>query len=173
MQTKADWIASAVDVLRKNGSWTGRIHVHKLIFVCDVLGLANSPFNFELYQYGPYSREIDSEISIMEAFGGLNKEFPQAGYGPKYCVDFNSGFYSASPLTGNDAIAMEKIAKAFGGAKSSELELIATCLWVENLEHETDDNQIVNRVHEIKPKYDKKTIEEHLHKTRELVRKVS
>lgn len=47
-----EWVAASINALNRAGSWTGRIHIHKLLFVLKSLGLADPPVRFELYQYG-------------------------------------------------------------------------------------------------------------------------
>src|SRR4051812_27571202 len=78
------WIAVAATSLRRTGSWTGRTHLHKHLFITQALKLADVPFEFELYHYGPYSFQLDSIVAEMEAFGELDKQYPKPGYGPSY-----------------------------------------------------------------------------------------
>src|SRR5258706_15657637 len=78
------WVAAAIRALRDRHSWTGRIHIHKLLFILRALGLAKPPFRFELYQYGPYSFGLDAVIADMDLDGTVSREYPKAGYGPKY-----------------------------------------------------------------------------------------
>ena len=158
------WVAATVKELREAGSWTGRIHVHKLLFTLQVLELAEPPFEFELKHYGPYSPEVDSEFVFMEAYGQLEKQYPMPGYGPRYDVAVDS----TPGLEPTEQTAVRNVAQVFGLRNSRELELIATCLWVQKREGLDDDASIVSRVRELKPKYDTPTIEQHLKKAREL-----
>jgi len=146
------WIAAATAELRRNNSWTGRIHIHKHLYLAQELGLADPPFEFVLYQYGPYSYDIDTEIAQMELYGYLQKSFPRDGYGPSYSVSA-IGSEEAAQLDKGSAKALARVATAIGDADSQTLELRATCLWVERQEGLLEDKLIVNRVQKLKPKY--------------------
>ena len=76
------WIAAATQSLANKGSWTGRTHLHKHLFITHALGLAVIPFDFELYHYGPYSFELDSVVAEMESFGEMEKRYRMVGYCP-------------------------------------------------------------------------------------------
>lgn len=163
------WVASAIRELRRSGSWTGRIHVHKLLYLVSELGLAKPPFSFVLYQYGPYSYDLDAAIADMEMFGQIEKSFPKPGYGPRYGVsDFGSA--SGPCLALADADAVVRVARAFGNLDSQSLEVLATCVWVELKEGLKSDDAIVNRVKFLKPKYDESRIRLELRAARDLIR---
>ena len=146
------WVLAAVDALNRNGSWTGRVHIHKHLFITQVLELAAPPFGFVLYDYGPYSFELDDKIIELEMFGLLNRSYPQPGYGPRYEATAQ-GLARAAGLPDSERAAIGNVAERLGKRKSQELELIATCLWVEQIEHLTGDDDIVRRVQAIKPQF--------------------
>ncbi len=161
------WIAAAVQALRRTGSWTGRTHLHKHLFVVQTLQLADVPFEFELHHYGPYSFELDAAVAEMEAFGDLDKEYPQPGYGPSYeLTEF--GNEALAEFSQQELEAAKSIANRLQNLGSSDLELIATCLWVEVREKHDDPHTIVPRVQEIKPKYSLNQVNWALDKAREL-----
>jgi hypothetical protein len=147
--TARAWIAGSVKKLNDVKSWTGRIHIHKHLFLTQVLELAEVPFQFELYHFGPYSFQVDYVIADMETFGELDKQYSKPGYGPRY---FTTDLADAE-LSPGDEDALQRVADQIRTFNSSDLELIATCLWVERREGETDDQVIIDRVKEIKPKY--------------------
>lgn len=150
---------AAADALRRHGSWTGRIHIQKHLFITQVLNLAGPPFEFVLYDYGPYSFDLDEKIIDLELFGLLSRSYPTPGYGPQY-EPTPQGLRVARGLKAEDRQAVERVAKELGGRKSQELELIATCLWVERNEKVSDSEGVVRRVKQLKPKYkdDEETI---------------
>jgi uncharacterized protein YwgA len=165
------WVAAATSSLANAGSWTGRTHLHKHLFVVDALELAEVPFEFELYHYGPYSFELDSVVSEMEAFGDLEKRYRKAGYGPSYETT-SLGDEALDELDRGDLAVARKVASRLAQFDSSDLELIATCLYVEVKEAEDDDDVIVARVKEIKPKYSISQIDSALDQARRLRRRL-
>jgi uncharacterized protein YwgA len=146
------WVAAAAKTLSDSESWTGRTHLHKHLFITQALGRAEVPFEFELYHYGPYSFELDSVVAQMGAFGDLNKSYPKAGYGPSYEIT-DVGEEALAELSPDEVAAATAVASKLADFGSSDLELIATCLFVEVVEGERDDETIERRVKEIKPKY--------------------
>jgi uncharacterized protein YwgA len=146
------WIAAAAEALNRHGSWTGRIHIHKLLFVAKALDLAKPPFEFVLYDYGPYSFELDDQAIESEMMGEITRSYPRAGYGPRYAPTLR-GREASAALRQRDRDAIGRVASQFGSRNSQELELIATCLWMERRERVTDDDALVARVMAVKPKY--------------------
>jgi uncharacterized protein YwgA len=161
------WVAAAAKTLADSGSWTGRTHLHKHLFIMNALHLAEVPFEFELYHYGPYSFELDSVVAEMEAFGDLDKSYRKAGYGPSYETTA-FGDEAISELDSHDLSMAASVASKLSDFDSSDLELIATCLYVEAVEEEDDDDVIMQRVKEIKPKYSGGQIEWALSRARQL-----
>jgi uncharacterized protein YwgA len=146
------WIASSVEALQKSGSWTGRIHIHKHLFVLKVLGIAEVPFEFELYQYGPYSFDLDDSIGEMETYGQLEKYYPKPGYGPRYRLTGNNE-PTEQRLPREDLERVRACASRLSQFNSNQLELIATCIWAQRVEGISEEKDIINRVRMLKPKY--------------------
>ncbi|HUU98585.1 MAG TPA: hypothetical protein VM487_22860 [Phycisphaerae bacterium] len=163
----ASWVLTAVDALNRHGSWTGRVHVHKHLFITQVLGLAAPPFEFVLYDYGPYSFDLDDKIIELELLGHLSRSYPQPGYGPRYEPTLQ-GLELARTLRPEDRTAVEGVARQLRDRKSQELELIATCLWVERKDGISDPTRVVSRVQVVKPKYDEETVRRSLSDARAL-----
>lgn len=160
------WVEAAVRELRNAGSWTGRIHVHKLLSIIQLLKLATPPFRFELYHYGPYSRDLDATFAELEACGYLHRDYPKPGYGPQYDVGAQSS--PSAKLSQNDETAIRKVAEVTGEWQSRRLELVATCLWVAKQEGEKEDDEIARRVNELKPQYTINSIKPFAKKAHEL-----
>jgi uncharacterized protein YwgA len=163
----ASWVLAAVDALNRHGSWTGRVHVHKHLFITQVLGLAVPPFEFVLYDYGPYSFDLDEKIIELELLGRLSRSYPEPGYGPRYEPTLQ-GLEAARSLQDNQRQALERVAEQLGRRKSQELERIATCLWVERKDGISDESEVIKRVKAVKPKYAEDTIRQSLSEARAL-----
>lgn len=151
------WVTAATAALNHYGSWTGRVHLHKHLFVIRALGLAAPPFEFVLYDYGPYSFDLDEAITDLELLGYLMRSYPQPGYGPRYGAT-PQGLELTTRLKSEDLEAVKRVAQEFGKRKSQELELIATCLWFKRRENVSDPEEVVRCVMQAKPKYDEATI---------------
>ena len=160
-QENKAWILATADALNRYGSWTGRIHIHKHLFVTDVLDLAEPPFEFVLYDYGPYSFDLDEDIVELEMFGLLDRSYPKPNYGPRYEPTVQ-GLAVARTLEPEKREVIEKVAQTLGKRKSQQLELLATSLWVQREECVTGKEQIAARVKIIKPKYNEQEIQQGL-----------
>jgi len=167
------WVAATVVALRtpEIDSWTGRIHVHKVLFLVDVLGLAKPPFRFELHQYGPYSFDLDRDIAMMEAFGQLNVEYTKPGYGPRYQIT-KAGLSLDSELPQRDRDAISRVVDEVGNKDSKQLELLATCLWVTKRENVKDDDRAIDAVRRIKPRYSDEDIRKSLQQAKKMESKL-
>lgn len=154
---RAAWVAAAATALNHYGSWTGRVHIHKHLFITKTLKLGDPPFEFVLYDYGPYSFDLDQTVTELELFGYLMRSYPQPGYGPRY-VPTLQGLEWVQGLEASELLAVKRVAQELGNRNSQALELIATCLWFEHRENVSGDDQVVQRVQQAKPKYDEPTI---------------
>ncbi len=164
----ATWVLAAAGELNRHGSWTGRIHIHKLLFITEVLQLAKPPFKFVRHEYGPYSFGLDEEFINLELSGCLDHSYPTPGYGPRY-EPTPKGRAVASKLPEQAANAVAEVAAQLGDRNSQKLELLATCLWVERREGITGEPEILSRVQELKPKYSEQEVQRGLEDARKLV----
>lgn len=150
---RMEWIQAAVRFLNKEKSWTGRIHIQKLLYLTKQLGNESVPFQFRFHFYGPYSESLDEAIREAADLGILAEARPQPGYGPSYS---SSSEIQTKAARSADFTLLEKVASKLGAKSSSDLELIATAIWV--LYNEKPDSSlaidaIAERVRELKPRY--------------------
>lgn len=152
MNTEA-WALFATEELSKHNDWVGRTHIHKVLFLAqDLLGI-NVPAEFRLYHYGPYSFDVDAAIQDLRVCGLLSVERLREDYGPRYhAAPWWEDVVQSKPSP-EDRRKLEALAAMLGNRRASELEIIATCAWAKLREKFTKDEAIVNRVHQLKPKY--------------------
>lgn len=155
--SRTAWALSAIEELNAQGSWTGRVHIHKLLYLAQELRLHGQvPFVFDLYRFGPYSFDLDEHLRELASGGLVQTSLVSEGYGPKHEVakvvrdpGLKLDLLLSEPLS----VELKRVASAVKDRPSSELELIATCLWVERKESLTDRDAVISRVRQIKPKY--------------------
>jgi hypothetical protein len=68
--------------LRSRGSWCGETHLQKALYILQDLSKSNFGYKFVIYKHGPYSFELNSELTAMRAANVLEFQFPREGYGP-------------------------------------------------------------------------------------------
>jgi uncharacterized protein YwgA len=162
------WVLAATTALNHFGSWTGRVHIHKHLFITKVVERADPPFEFVLYDYGPYSFDLDQAVTELELLGFMEHSYPKPGYGPRYAPTLQ-GYEAAASLQENELRAVKDVARQLGTRTSQELELIATCLWMERKKGVSGDEEVVRQVRQAKPKYDESTIRQRLQDAHSLV----
>jgi hypothetical protein len=153
------WVAGCVEALNRSGSWTGRIHIHKVLYMLRALGIASPPFQFDLHLYGPYARELDRTIFGMEMYGELETTYRQEGYGPTYKLT-DLGRASPPGLSRKARRVLEHTASVLGPLPGSDLELMATCLWVKEHYGPLGGEEIVRLLGQIKPRYSPAVIQQ-------------
>ncbi len=118
--------------LRANGSWTGETHIQKAAyFMQELLGVP-SGFKFVLYRHGPFSFDLRDSLNKLETWGCIRTEEQPYPYGAKIVEGPTSGtLRTSSSVAGEYAYPIEFIAEQLGKAKVSELERIATALFIE------------------------------------------
>lgn len=164
------WILRAVTELQRNGSWTGRTHVHKLLYMADRLLDIKQPFEFELYRFGPYSYALDAHLRLLEGIGLIHREQRHEGYGPSYRASDGWDVMVAGSHGINEAGTQKlaPLAKALGDMQAADLEVIATCLWAIRDEELTEDQAIIQRVLHLKPKYPEMFVGQKLSQLRDI-----
>lgn len=141
-----------VEALRARGSWCGATHIQKsLYFLQELLGLPLG-MRFILYKHGPYSFDLSNELEAMQADYLLDDELQPYPYGPKLLPGKGSQQIKEKFPKTLDKYSkqIEFIADKFGDKKVSELERLATALYV-TLNPEEDSEDRAKRVHQLKP----------------------
>lgn len=129
---KAATLVSLVKSLGEHGSWCGETNIQKSAFFLQDLTGVPLGFEFVLYKYGPYSFDLTDELTALRADSILALETPDPRYGPSYRPGEMSDFaLERFPRTVNRyKERVEFVAKRLGNKGVSELERLATALYV-------------------------------------------
>lgn len=158
----------AIRKLNEANSWTGRIHIQKLIYLAqELLGLG-AHYEFVLYQRGPYSFELDDDVRSLRSVGAAEIILRPAPYGPTYVTTaVGNRLVNYAPVNEAMADRLGLLANVLGPRDGSELELLATTLYVMR-EGVTPNQRIVDRVRVLKPRFDALQVEKALSEVRAL-----
>jgi uncharacterized protein YwgA len=161
-------LASVVQMLSEAGSWTGRMHIHKLLyFAQELLGL-DSEYEFVLYQRGPYSFDLDADIRSLRSIGAVDIT-PQPPYGPSYSVtELGKVLSKPSPVEEPMIAKLRELASELGPKQAKELELLATTLYVLNNERPESDKAAIGRVIRLKPQFSEDAAKNALEQVRQI-----
>ncbi|MGO8670800.1 MAG: hypothetical protein ACLQVD_05475 [Capsulimonadaceae bacterium] len=148
---KHAYILETVEALKKHGSWCGKTHVQKTLFLLQQLQDESVPFQYVFYKHGPYSFEVESEIEQMKSYGAINIE-PVAGYGVVINPDRNADYIRRKgDLSTEMKVAIEALCQYTGPMGVAELERVSTSAWVRFRENIRDPDAVATRIHTLKP----------------------
>lgn len=120
-----------LNLLKDNGgSIKGKTRFQKMIFLAEKEEGLREAFEFEKYNYGPYSFELSDKLSSLENLGFLEiekKEFPSADSfeGKEFIYSLtDKGEEAVGDLDDSDSKALQKVADKWNSSESSLQELI-------------------------------------------------
>jgi uncharacterized protein YwgA len=124
-------LLSLVVRLRESGSWCGETHIQKTTYFLQ--GPFDVPlnFNFILYKYGPFSFDLNDELTALRA-DHLISIVPAGQYGAHlYPSETATEFLSRFPITvARYASEVNAVARQLGPKSVKDLERCATALYV-------------------------------------------
>ncbi len=148
--------------LRTRGSWCGETHVQKAIYILQDLLKSNLGYKFVIYKHGPYSFELNSEVSSMKASNILDFVFPREGYGPTIVATaFGERVYEVN--RGNIEQFMRAndfLADWFAASDVKYLEKLATAYYVTKKHPREAVAERAKRINALKPHVDVRAAEE-------------
>lgn len=148
-------LLAAVDQrLAAEGSWCGETHLQKTIYFLQTLLKVPTDFEYILYKFGPFSRELRAELATMRADGFLELVPRPQPYGPTLDVTRSAEqqLVARWPKTlERYAPALNFAARQLGHLGVADLERLATALWVRQELPDADRDEQAARLNEIKP----------------------
>lgn len=119
------------DELRARGSWCGETHIQKATYFLQELFGVPTEYGFLLYKHGPFSFELRDELTAMRA-DGLMELLPQPPYGPSLvATPAGRELEREYPKTLKKyKKEIDFVANQLGRRDVSELERLATALFV-------------------------------------------
>lgn len=158
-------IAHLADRLQGQSPWFGKTALQKIVYLLQEVYGIDLGYRFSLYTYGPFSKELASDLDFLHAIEGVSIDY-----------DEEVGGYRISPSDANVKIqtkahefleenedALGTVSREFGPLAAKELELLATIIYVdvdaEDKEEEIDFDSLVETVQSIKPHFSKQRIE--------------
>lgn len=147
-------VVSLVESLQAHDSWCGETHIQKATYFIKELFNIPLDFDFILYKHGPFSFDLSDELAAMRADTLLGLQFRSNSYGPSIVVGDSAKLLKEScPKTLDKYTpAIEFVATRFGNKGVSELERIATALYVK--QNDDTDGSVesrAQRIIELKP----------------------
>lgn len=146
-------VLELLKLMKSASSWCGETHLQKSVFILEY-GLSNSSLHYAyiMYKHGPYSFDLHDELSSMISNGMIEVE-SRNGYGSSLFVsDLGMRILERFPNTvGAQRDDLSMVASRFSAKTATELERIATALFVQTRYKDLDREQQYEKFREFKP----------------------
>ena len=148
--------------LRLRGSWCGETHLQKALFILQDLSKSNFGYKFVIYKHGPYSFELNSELTAMRAANILEFQFPKEGYGPSIApTSFGERIYNTNEQNIREYFpTIIFLSDWFAASDVRYLEKIATAYYVTKNNPRVPAVERAIKLHALKPHIDIQAAEE-------------
>ncbi|MER9455743.1 hypothetical protein [Mesorhizobium sp. M0478] len=146
-------IGGVVKALRDRGSWTGETHVQKATFIAKVAKHVPFESEFVLYKHGPFSFDLSKSIVHMRSRGLLVTEV-NPGYGPSFNIKeilWRALDRTASNIFAQYEVSILQICEILAPKSVSELERIATAIYVSELLPNSSKEEKIKELVRLKP----------------------
>jgi uncharacterized protein YwgA len=130
MREREDIVAAIVAAA--GGRLTSRVRLQKVVYLLDRLGL-QSGFDFDYYNYGPYSHDLDNATADAQAFKLIEEQFEhRKSDGARYSIfqlleNIDPPSEAFGELSKDRA---EKLVQKLAETNVTVLELAATIDWL-------------------------------------------
>ncbi len=138
MREREDIVAAIVAAA--GGRLTSRVRLQKVVYLLDRLGL-QSGFDFDYYNYGPYSRDLDNATADAQAFALIEEHFEhRKSDGARYSIfQLLKNIDPPSEAFGElGKDRAEKLIQKLAETNVTVLELAATVDWLWRAEEVPD-----------------------------------
>lgn len=148
--------------LRSRGSWCGETHLQKALYILQDLSKSNFGYKFVIYKHGPYSFELNSELTGMRAANIVEFQFPREGYGPSIApTAFGERVYKFNEENISEySAALKFLADWFAASDVRHLEKVATAYYVTSKNPRDPAIERAKKLHSLKPHVDIESAEE-------------
>ena len=136
----------------------GKMFVQKILFISKRLG-ENIPYEFSLYTYGPFSREIMDDLDELEE----NKEIEM-----KWNNRFEGYEIHDKGITIDESVTFQTLKNVLdeqGHRNAKQLELMSTLIF---LRKDIVEDELMSAVKRVKPFFEDDQISEMINLTREI-----
>jgi uncharacterized protein YwgA len=140
-------LLTLLEQLKQRGSWCGETHLQKATYFLQQMMRVPLDFEFVLYKHGPFSFDLNDEITALRADQLLTVQ-PRSPYGPSlYPSDAGRALFERYQQTlERYTKAIQFVAERLAQKNVSELERLGTALYVSSIAptngHDTRPEQL-------------------------------
>ena len=146
-------LVDLVSQLRTVDNWCGETHVQKTVYFLQTAGQVDFGYSFVLYKHGPYSFDLNLDISRLLGRRMLKQEPSRPPYGPRLRATTSMSIHVAH---NREAICrhskdVARIVRFVGRRGAAELERLSTAMYVTERHGEESIEVRAKRINELKP----------------------
>lgn len=167
---RAAVLLELTDRLSAGGSWCGETHIQKATYFLQELTKVPSNFDFILYKHGPFSFGLRDELTAMRADGFLQLRL-QPPYGPSLVTtEIGRELKDEHPRTLEEhRRAIRFVAEQLATRNVSELERLATALFVTLEGAPKSAEERAEEINDLKPHIDLESAEAAVDEVEEMI----
>ena len=135
----------------------GKTQIQKTVYFLQAAFGVPLNYSFRMHHYGPYSGEVETDISRLKMTGYLFVKPDLQGYGFHVGV-LDSPEPEWQALTSPYKQQVDSVLSLTQGKQISDLELMATLHFVDHLTGEPSQYELIETVHGLKPKFSREYI---------------
>lgn len=141
-----------------------RTAVMKCAYFLQTLRAVPLGYNFTLYSYGPYDKDVLDDLDYAERLGIVQSERVEYPGGYGYRIQASSRLESARECSSEFLSTCEEsirwVLDQFGTMRSADLELASTVVYAdrESPRHSQTLRELARRVREVKPHFTKEQV---------------
>lgn len=147
----------------------GKTALQKIVYLLQVLYNVKCGYDFSLYAYGPFSKELLSDLDLVEMLGGVEVKDVISGAGGYHIEPGKRNDWireKAKDFLDTHDLVFDKVIDEFGSLGARELELRATIVYADRSLQRAGQNpsrqEFISLIKELKPLFGIEAIEEAL-----------
>ncbi len=137
----------------------GKTQVQKIVYFVQEAQTIPLGYSFRMHHYGPYSDEVDGDLSLAVAMGYVDISPDADGYGYHITPAETATLHWPEPLSKHSDGVRHAI-DTLGSLETWRLELYATAHFVGHLDQTLSREGVIATVGGLKPKFSEHTIRE-------------
>lgn len=151
----------------------GKKALQKLVHLSAEIKNVPIGYKFNLYTYGPFSRELAGDVDVLGTLGALDISYDSFRNAYEIGPGVNSSSYvdRASDFIEKYKVEICFIVEKFGNRFAKDLELSSMLVFIikNKLVDDLNDENIISKFLEIKPHYAYEEVKRGLREIRELI----
>lgn len=141
----------------------GKTVLQKLVYIMQELYGLPIDYDYCLYNYGPYCKELDNDLSYIALLDGVNVDWNVIGYKISPSKKAEHYIEKAQDFLSKNNELIDLTIQNFGNMQAKDLELRSTIIFVYKQSSSSRENknrqELIKKVGEIKPHFSVQEIE--------------